>query len=155
MKANLKPIILFEPGYIDLSEQLRNELELKIEKVYAENRFNHYVSNQVARIEDTAKNDLLCAHLLSAAPQDFVLSGKLLQGIKTWFNMYYDDRLSVIDKFRTYYQTVRPTENLKEKPMATIAFCRFLISELLGILAESRWQNLVHHATNYRQVSYN
>ena len=146
MKADFKHIALFESGYIDLSEKLREQLELKIDKLYVQNRFNHYVSNKVSRIENATKSDFLCAYLLSKAPKDYMLSRKLLQGIKTWLNMYYDDRLSVIDKFRTCCQNVVPPENAKEKQIVTIAFCKFLISELLGILAESRWQDLVHHA---------
>jgi len=146
MKADLNAIFLSDSGYIDLSEQLRDELALKIDKVYQLNRFKHYVNNQVVREKDTAKTDLLCAYLLSNAPRDYVLSGKILQGIKTWFNMYYNDRLSVINKFRTCYLNAIPPENIDEKLAATIAFCKFLIGELLGILAESRWQPLVHHA---------
>jgi hypothetical protein len=146
MKANFKPHIFFVTGYIDLSEQLRNELELKIDELYAQNRFIHYVSNQTARIENTTKSDFLCAYLLSKAPKDYVLSGKLLNGIKTWFSMYYDDRLSVIDKFRACYQSVIPSAQINDKRAATIAFCKFLISELLGLLAESRWHDLVNYA---------
>jgi hypothetical protein len=155
MKAEIKAINFFEYGYFDLSEKLRDELQLKIDKLYTQNRFSHYVNHQAACFENAAKSDFLCAHLLSKAPKDYVLSGELLQGIKTWFNMYYDDRLSVIDKFRTYYQSAMPSNNINEKPMVTIAFCRFLISDLLGILAESRWQDLVRHADKYRQVLYN
>jgi hypothetical protein len=144
MKADLKANILFEPGYIDLSEQLREELELKIEKVYAQNRFNPYVNKRVYRVDNPTQGDLLCKYLLSKAPKDYVVSGKLLQGIKTWFNMYYDDRLSVINKFRTYYQNIMPV-NSNEKPVTNFVFCRFLISDLLVILAESRWTDLVHY----------
>ena len=146
MKANFKPHIFFETGYIDLSEQLRYELELKIDELYAQNRFIHYVSYHTARVGNTIKTDLLSAYLLSKTPKDYVLSGKLLNGIKTWFNMYYDDRLSVIDKFRTCYQSVLPSGQINDKRAATIAFCKFLISELLGILAENRWQDLVNNA---------
>jgi len=155
MRADFKNIIQFEPGYVDLSEKLRDELELKIDKVYAQNRFNHYINNQSARFVDSAKADFLCSYLLGKAPKDFVLSGELLQGIKTWFNMYDADRLSVIDKFRKYYKNIIPAENINENRVVTIVFCKFLISELLGILAESRWQNLVYHETNYRQILYN
>ena len=155
MKAELKAISFFEYGYFDLSEKLRHELELKIEELYTQNRFNHYVNNKIAGFENAAKSDFLCAYLLSKAPNDYMLSGELLQGIKTWFNMYYDDRLSVIDKFRTYCQNVMPPENVNQKPLVTIAFCRFLISELLVILAESRWQDLIRHADRYRKVLYN
>jgi hypothetical protein len=146
MKTNLKTIFLFDSGYIDLSEQLRDKLELKIDSVYAQNRFNHYVDLRVIRFGTTAKSDRICAYLLSKAPKEYVLSGKLLQGVKTWFNMYYDDRLSVIDKFRTYYQNALSREQIRSNQLATIAFCKFLVGELLCILAESRWQDLVHLA---------
>jgi hypothetical protein len=155
MRADFKNIIQFEAGYVDLSEKLRDELELKIDKVYAQNRFNHYINNQSARFVDSAKADFLCSYLLGKAPKDFVLSGELLQGIKTWFNMYDADRLSVIDKFRACYQNIIPMENANENRVVPIVFCKFLISELLSILAESRWQNLLQHETNYRQILYN
>jgi hypothetical protein len=146
MKANFNPIVFLDPDYIDLSEKLRSELELKIERLYEQNRLGLYPGHKAARWGIAAKNDFLYAYLLSMAPQEYVPSGKFLQGIKTWFNMYDDDRLSVIDKFRTYYQNVAPLGNFTDRAAVTIAFCKFLISELLCILAESRWQGLVHHA---------
>ena len=144
MKA--KAIVLFQPDYMVLSERLREELELKIVKLYTQNRFSRYSNKQVTRFGNATKRDFLCAYLLSEASENYVLSGKLLQGIKIWFNMYYDDRLSVINKFRTCYQNVISPENVNEKPVVTIAFCKFLVCELLDILAESRWQTLIHYA---------
>ena len=146
MKAGLKDITSFECGYLEHSEQLRVELESKIDHLYTQNLLNHYFDTAVTGVERVAKGDFLCAYLLSQAPKDYMLSGKLLQGIKTWFNMYYNDRLSVINKFRTCYLNAIPPENINEKPAANIAFCKFLIGELLGMLAESRWQPLLHHA---------
>ncbi|WP_428327676.1 hypothetical protein [Mucilaginibacter sp.] len=145
MKANFKAPVLFESGYIDLSEKLRDELELKIDTLYKQNCFTLYVNNTDAR-ENIIKNDFLSAYLLSKVPKDYVLSGKLLQGIKTWFNMYYDDRLSVIDKFKICYQNTVSPKNINEKQVVTIAFCKFLINELLGTLVDSRWQHLVYPA---------
>ncbi len=154
MKTDFKPIILFDPSYFDLSEKLRDELELTIDKVYSRNSFDHYGNNQAPHVENETKRNFIYAYLLDNAPKDYAFSGKLLQGIKTWRNMYDDDRLSVIDKFRTCYQNVTPSENIKEPPL-TIAFCKFLISELVYILAESRWQDLTQHADKYRQMLYN
>jgi hypothetical protein len=151
MKAYPKLIIQFEAGYIDLSEQLRGELELKIDKLYEQNRFNPYVNKRVYRVDNPAQGDLLCKYLLSKAPKDYVVSGKLLQGIKTWFNMYYHDRLSVINKFKTYCQNFMPV-NSNEKPVVNIVFCRFLISDLLVILAESRWTDLVPRTSDGQKM---
>ncbi|RKR80379.1 hypothetical protein BDD43_0480 [Mucilaginibacter gracilis] len=155
MKADFKAIILCQPGYIDLSERLRGELETKIDELYAQNRFNDYVNKPTVLVENATKSDLLYAYLLRQAPRDFVLSGKLLEGIKTWFNMYYDDRHSVIDKFRTCYQNVMPPGEMIAKKVVSIVFCKFLINELLSTLAENRYRNLVHQATGYRQMLSN
>jgi hypothetical protein len=155
MKADFKAIIQFEPGYINLSEKLRTELELKIDKLYNQNRFNEYVNIRQARVEEATGGDAFCAYLLNKAPREYILSGKLSQAIKTWFNMYDHDRLSVTDKFMTYYEKVTASEKLNHKQVASVLFCKFLLSELLGILVESRWENLVFQAMNYRQISNN
>jgi len=151
MKADFKAI-LFERSYTNLSEKLRAELELKIVKVFLKSRFRHYVGQQAARFIDPDRNDFLCAYLLSNAPKDYVLSGQLLQGIRTWFNMYDHDRFSVIEKFRICYQNVLPLENINEKSEVPTVFCKFLISELLVILAESRWKNMVNDVTAHGQT---
>lgn len=155
MKGDFKAIIQFEPVYIDLSEILRDELELKIDQVYNQNRFKQYVNIQQERVEEAIGGDSLCAYLLNKAPREYILSGKLSQAIKTWFNMYDHDRLSVTDKFMTYFQKDTPSEKMNHKQVVSVLFCKFLLSELLGILVESRWENLVFQAMNYRQISYN
>ncbi|EHQ30389.1 hypothetical protein [Mucilaginibacter paludis] len=154
MKTDVKAIISFQPGYIDLSEKLRDELEVKIDQLYAQNRLDDYVDNHTS-VENATKGDWLCAYLLRNSPNSFMFSGELSKGIKTWFNMYYDDRLSVIDKFRTYYQNIVSLKKLDERQIISIVFCKFLINELLSLLAESRWQNLAHQASNHRQILCN
>ena len=146
MKVHSKVIPLLESEYINLSEQLREELELKIENLYVQNHFKKYVYNQVLNFRNATKTDFSCACLIENVPRNYVLSGKLLQGIKTWLNMYHGDRLSVINKFRTCYHNVKPRDKSMEKYVLSIVFCRFLINELLGVLAKNRWQTLVNHA---------
>lgn len=153
MKADLKAITVPEIDYINLSEQLREELELKIENLYKQNRFVKYAnSHGIPNYQNAAKADFLCAYLMGRPPGNYVLSGKLLQGIKIWFNMYYDDRLSVIDKFRICYQRVKPHHESSHKRGASVVFCKFLINELLSILADSRWQILIEHANKVLEI---
>ena len=146
MKADLKAITIPEIAYINLSEQLREELELKIETLFKKNRFTNYANSHVLNYENAANADFLCAYLIGTAPGKYVLSGKLLQGIKIWFNIYYDDRLSVIDKFKSCYQKIKPNNVSTDNPGVSIVFCKFLINELLGILAEGRWNLIADHA---------
>jgi hypothetical protein len=140
MKKNSRIMILQDTDYITLSEQLREELELKMDSLYAQNRFRHYSIINLARFNDETENDLLCAYILGKWRDNYIPTGKLLQGIKTWFNMYYDDRLSVISKFRTCYYGAITGDNIMTAGSVNIIFCKFLISELLETLTETRWQ---------------
>jgi hypothetical protein len=133
-------MILQNTDYITLSEQLREELELEIDSLYAQNRILHYSIINLTRFNDETENDLLCAYILGKWRDNYIPTGKLLLGIKTWFNMYYDDRLSVISKFKTYYYSVIPYDKIITACNANIIFCKFLISELLEILTETKWQ---------------
>ncbi|MCZ4223453.1 hypothetical protein [Pedobacter rhodius] len=147
MSANLKTTDVFEAEYINLSEQLREELELKIENLYAKNHFVKYTGTRNFNYKNTTKADFLCVYLIGKPIPGYVLSGKLLHGIKTWLNMYYNDRISVIHKFRIYYQIATPYLKPVEKPVLSIVFCKFLINELLIILSESRWKTLTNHSS--------
>jgi hypothetical protein len=140
MKKNSRVMVLQNTSYIVLSEQLREELELKIDSLYAQNRFPHYSIINLTRFNDETENDLLCAYILGKWRDNYIPTGKLLQGIKIWFNMYYDDRLSVISKFRTCYCSVIPYNKIITACSVNIIFCKFLISELLEILTETKWQ---------------
>ncbi|GGI23699.1 hypothetical protein [Pedobacter mendelii] len=145
MSANLKTIDVFETEYINLSEQLREELESKIENLYAKTRFVKYTHVRNFSYKSTTKVDFLCGYLIGRPIPGYVLSSKIVKGIKTWLNMYYDDRISVIHKFRTYYQVATPYLKQGEKPVLGIVFCKFLINELLTILSESRWKSLTNN----------
>jgi hypothetical protein len=146
MKAPFKTTTILEIEYISLSEQLREELELKIEDLYKRTHFAEYKAIHLLKYQKSTKPDFLSAYLISRSCGDYVLSGKLVQGIKIWFNMYYDDRLSVIDKFRGYYQKVNMPDAPDGIPGMNIVFCKFLINDLLSTLADTRWQTLVNHA---------
>jgi hypothetical protein len=145
MKANLKAITVTQIAFISLSEQLREELELKIETLYMQNRIARYSSIRTQNFQNPVNSDMLCAYLISESSSNYVFPGKLLQGINTWFNMYYDDRLSVIDKFRICYQKTKPYHALNDQIGCCIIFCKFLIDELLITLADSRWEALINH----------
>lgn len=145
MRTNLKRIDVFEKEYVNLSEQLREELELKIENIYAKNHFIKYTHIRNLNYKSMAKADFLCVYLIGKPTPGFVISGKIVQGIKTWLNMYYDDRISVIRKFKTYYQIASPYLIKVEKPICSMIFCKFLINELLTILSQRRWQTLTNH----------
>jgi hypothetical protein len=145
MKANLKAITVTKIAYINLSERLREELELKIETLYMQNRIAKYSSICTQNFQNTVNADMLCAYLISKSPRTYEFAGKLLQGINTWFNMYYDDRLSVIDKFRICYQKTKSYQALNDHTGSGIIFCKFLIDELLITLADSRWEALINH----------
>jgi hypothetical protein len=145
MKANLKVITLTQIAYINLSERLREELELKIETLYMQNRMSNYRSICTQNFQNPVNADILCAYLISESPRTYEFPGKLTQGINTWFNMYYDDRLSVIDKFRICYQKTKPYQALNDKTGSDVVFCKFLIDELLTTLADSRWETLINH----------
>jgi hypothetical protein len=145
MKADLKAITLSQIAYINLSEQLREELELKIEALHTQDRIARYRSSRTRNFQNPVNSDMLCAYLISESSSNYVFPGKLLQGINTWFNMYYDDRLSVIDKFRICYQKAKPYHALNNQTGSGIAFCKFLIDELLTTLADSRWETLINH----------
>ncbi len=146
MKTDSTAITKPETDYINLSESLREELELKIETLHKQSRFIKYTSTRMLNYENDADGDLLCAYLIGELPRNYALSGKLLQGIKTWFSMYYDDRLSVMDKFRTGYRKAKPENEHDDWPGVSIVFCKFLMRELLTILADSRWEILISYA---------
>jgi len=139
MGKNSRVTVLQNIRYITLSEQLREELELAIDSLYAQNRFRHYSIINLTRFNET-ENDLLCAYILGKWRDNYIPADKLQQGINTWFNMYYDDRLSVINKFRTCYYSVVPCDQIITANNLNIIFCKFLISELLEILTETKWQ---------------
>lgn len=133
-------MVLQNPLYIALSEHLREELESKIDSVYAQNRFSYYAGTNLTRLNNDTEIDLLCTYILGEWRNNYTLTDKLLQGIKIWFNMYYDDRLSVINKFRTCYYSVIPDYKVTTAYCVNVVFCKFLIRELLEILAETKWQ---------------
>lgn len=131
-------------SYINLSEQLRSELELKIDTLYLQNRFMYYADTDISLFKSEIKSDHLRAYIIGKPQDNYATSGKLLQGVKTWSNMYYDDRHSVISKFKIYYNRVISQKNLFTKNNISVVFCKFLINELLEILAESKWQPLIN-----------
>jgi hypothetical protein len=144
MKTDSTAINKLQIVYINLSEQLREELELKIENLYSQNRFAKYRVIDILNYQNAENADFLCSFLNNKKTSKYVLSVKLLKGIKTWYNMYYDDRLSVIEKFSICYQKSKPSDEPDDFPGMSIVFCKFLVNELLRTLADSRWETLIN-----------
>lgn len=136
-------MILLHRQYSEISDQLREELEREIAKLYVKKSFDKYVCVQYY---DVSRTKLLCEYILGNTPRNIIISGQLLTGIKAWFNMDSEHRLSVIYKFRMYYVQSLIQSELKTGSSLNIVFCKFLINELLQILAESRWQPLAEYS---------
>lgn len=146
MKKHVKTHLLLDSSYIECSECLRAELESKIDTLYSENSFAEYAARCAGFMETGQQTELLCAYLIGEESCFYLKSAKALsQGIMTWFNMYYDDRLSILEKFRDCCNKSIVHGKLLTTDIIPIVFCKFLIKELLSILSAPQWQLLNKH----------
>jgi hypothetical protein len=109
-----------------------NELEkvtIQSEREQLKNQINpHFLFNMLNKANVLTQKDP------KMASRDYIVSGKLLQGIRTWFSMCDKDRLSVIAKFRVCYHLSIPQDASITDEILNIAFCKFPINELLKTL---------------------
>ena len=138
-----RPNILRNHTSVALSEKLREELEQRIDSLFARPEIIDQFLINCHKKDNANENDFLKYCIIGEVNDNGPAANRITTAVKTWFNMYHDDRLSVLYKFTALYKiTVNKLRNAQPDAMH-IVFCRFFITELTTILTDTQWKPLI------------
>lgn len=125
--------------FIALSEQLRFELEAKIDMLWFNGQLRAYFEAdfKLAVLNDECEIMINCLKAGTEANSSVALT--ICIAIKVWYGMYYDDRLSVLAKFDSIYKSYYK-DNVKELTETHFKFAPFFIVEFSKTLSKRKWK---------------
>ena len=127
--------------YISISEKLRNCLEVKLDELYKKGKLEVYVSTRC--IKPIPTDEELVDILIGPSFNDELFARLICRAVKTWHSMYYDDRRSVLEKFRCYCKLCFQNKGIFHETDFTFIFIRVLIAEFTTELSDVKWSLLV------------
>lgn len=86
-------------NFIDLSEKLRSCLESKLDELSQKHRFRSYFNKSQGLLATHNNDEQLIQNIIGAKNDNKVFARSAIIAIKTWYGMYYNDRISVLEKF--------------------------------------------------------
>ena len=124
--------------FINLSEQLRFELEAKMDILWLTGQLKIYfdANFRLALLNDECEIMINC--LKNETGDNYSTALTICKAIKVWYGMYYDDRLSVISKFDSLYKSCHPDKDQKLN-CVHLKFVPFCIIEFSKILTQKKW----------------
>jgi hypothetical protein len=127
--------------YISISENLRSCLEVKLDELYKKGKLDVYVST--CGIKPIPTDEELVGVLIGHPFNDEIFARLICRAVKTWYGMYYDDRRSVLEKFRCYCKLCFQNKGIFHETDFTFIFIRVLIAEFTTELSDVKWSLLV------------
>jgi len=127
--------------YIIMSENLRNRLEVKLGELYKKHKFDQYLCTRY--IKPAPTDEEIVGFVIGKPLNDELLARCICQAVKTWYGMYYDDRRSVLEKFRCYCKLCFQNKGIFHESDFTFIFIRVLIAEFTTELSDVKWSLLV------------
>lgn len=140
MKA--KNFLITEEGqnFINLSEKLRGSLETKLDELSENHEFRLYFTNGDDLLATCDDDEQLIQNIIGVKNDNKVFARWAYIAVKTWYGMYYDDRISVLEKFYNYGKLLSYKNDLLSTVDISLIFSKVLFAELAGILNEIRWR---------------
>jgi hypothetical protein len=127
-------------NFIDLSEKLRSCLESKLDELFQNHRFRLYFNKSHSFFAAPENDQQLIQSIIGIKNDNKLFAYSTCMAVKTWYSMYYDDRISVLEKFYSYSKRLSYQSDLLSTVDISFVFSKVLFMELAGILNEIRWR---------------
>jgi len=136
-----KNFLITEEGqnFIDLSEQLRGCLESKLDELFQKSKFGLYFKRDVFSIVPDNDEELV-VKITGIENDNKVFAHSAITAVKTWYSMYDDDRISVLEKFYSYSKELPYKINLPSMVELSIIFSKVFFMELAVLLNDIKWR---------------
>lgn len=129
--------------YINMSENLRRCLEVKLDELYKNREFGGYLNIRYAK--HTLTDEVLVSVVIGKPFNDEVFARRICRAVKTWYGMYYDDRRSVLEKFLYYCKLCIQYKGVPGEANFPFIFTRFLVNEFATELSDVKWSLLARY----------
>jgi hypothetical protein len=137
-----------EQSFIALSEKLRCSLESKLDDLFQKHRFSSYFNKSYSFPTVANDEEQLTKSIIGAINDNKVFACSVRKAATTWYGMYYDDRMSVIEKFYFRFKRLSNQKDFLPTINISFVFSKVLITELATILNDTTWRPIRLH---YRQ----
>lgn len=132
-------------SFIDLSEKLRGCLEAKIDELSQKISFQIYFNKRCSFFSAPDNDEQLVLSIIGAKNDNKVFAHSASISVKTWYSMYYDDRISVLEKFHSYCRKLSRNNDLLSTVDISFIFSKVLLIELAAILNDMKWKPIRMH----------
>jgi hypothetical protein len=139
--------------YIIMSENLRSRLEVKLMELYKEGKFDVYINTRYIKPTLTAQE--IVSVVIGKPFNNEAFARCICRAVKAWFGMYYDDRRSVLEKFRYYCMLCSQYKGISGEVNFPFVFTQVLVTEFTTELSDIKWSLLVNrHYQGFSEKGY-